>query len=201
MKICITLDDVIRAKTKQICKIYKKYINKDIDLDSLDFSSNNYSEILNFDDIEDFNKFLYEDYAYEIFAEANTTERLIDKKLNLWLLKISDEDKYGKIDVFISNSKEFNLSIGYTCFFLSKIATRIREFNFPTDSTTLWDKSDVIITTDTNLINSKPLNKKVVKIEMDYNKECMADFSYKSLSDFLDDDKFFEKIKEKENND
>lgn len=201
MKICITLDDVIRAKTKQIGKIYKKYINQDIDLDSLDFSTNNYSEIFNFDDVEDFNRFLYEDYVYEIFAEANTTEKLIDKKLNLWLLKISDKEKYGKIDVFISNPKEFNLSIGYTCFFLSKIATRIREFSFPTDSTILWDKSDVIITTDPNIINLKPSNKKVVKIEMDYNKDCVADFSYKSLSDFLDDDKFFEKIKEKENND
>ena len=26
MRICITLDDVIRAKTAQICKMYQKYI-------------------------------------------------------------------------------------------------------------------------------------------------------------------------------
>ena len=45
MKICLTLDDVLRNKTVQLGKIYKKYINPDIDLESLDFSTNNYEDI------------------------------------------------------------------------------------------------------------------------------------------------------------
>ena len=48
MKICFTLDDVIRAKTVQIGKIYKRNINGDIDLDALDFSTNDYQEIFSF---------------------------------------------------------------------------------------------------------------------------------------------------------
>ena len=72
---------------------------------------------------------------------------------------------------------------------MSKIGTKIREVYFPVDSFTIWDKCDVLITANPNLISNKPLNKKVVKIKTEYNNEVDADYSFNSLSDFLTDEK------------
>ena len=46
MKIAITLDDVIRNKSKQIIKIYKKYVDPDFDEDNVDLTTNDFQKIL-----------------------------------------------------------------------------------------------------------------------------------------------------------
>ena len=49
MKIAITLDDVIRNKSKQIIKIYKKYVDPDFDEDNVDLTTNDFQKILEYD--------------------------------------------------------------------------------------------------------------------------------------------------------
>lgn len=183
MKICFTLDDVIRAKTVQIGKIYKRNVNGNIDLDALDFSTNDYQEIFSFKTKADWQKFLYSDYAYEIFGEAPVTTKGVDKEFNLWLIGLQDIDE--EIEVSLANPFEFNASIGFTCFFLSKIASRVREMYFPVDSSEIWNKCDVLVTADPKLIEEKPEGKICVKISMPYNKDLEADYSFDSLSDAL----------------
>lgn len=185
MKICITLDDVIRAKTKQFGEIYKRAKNQDIELSELDFSTNDLAEIFGMTKKE-YNDFLYKDYTFEIFAEAPVVETMLDKKLNLWHLKMNDED----VEVILANTKEFNISIGYTCFFLSQIATRVREIHFPKDGKELWDKCDIIVTADPYLLSSVPEGKRVVKIETSYNKNIECEKSYESLAKLLGDEEF-----------
>ena len=183
MKICFTLDDVIRAKTVQIGKIYKRNVNGNIDLDALDFSTNDYQEIFSFKTKADWQKFLYSDYVYEIFGEAPVTTKGVDKEFNLWLIGLQDIDE--EIEVSLANPFEFNASIGFTCFFLSKIASRVREMYFPVDSSEIWNKCDVLVTADPKLIEEKPEGKICVKINMPYNKDLEADYSFDSLSDAL----------------
>ena len=192
MKICFTLDDVIRAKTVQIGKIYKRNINGDIDLDALDFSTNDYQEIFSFKTKADWQKFLYSDYAYEIFGEAPVTTKGVDKEFNLWLIGLQDIDE--EIEVSLANPFEFNASIGFTCFFLSKIASRVRELYFPVDSSEIWDKCDVLVTADPKLIEEKPEGKICVKINMPYNKDLEADYSFDSLSDALKENNILKKL-------
>ena len=192
MKICFTLDDVIRAKTVQIGKIYKRNINGDIDLDALDFSTNDYQEIFSFKTKADWQKFLYSDYAYEIFGEAPLTTKGVDKEFNLWLIGLQDIDE--EIEVSLANPFEFNASIGFTCFFLSKIASRVRELYFPVDSSEIWDKCDVLVTADPKLIEEKPEGKICVKISMPYNKDLEADYSFDSLSDALKENNMLKKL-------
>lgn len=195
MIICFTLDDVIRAKTKQIGKIYQKYINPDIDLEAIDFSNGNFQEAFGFKDKKKWLDFIYTDYPYEIFGEAETTEKMVDKKLNLWTLEVeNNEDIDEEVSFAISNPREFNLSIGSTCFFLAKIATRIREFFFPADSLELWDRYDVLVTADKFLLENKPENKIAIKIETDYNKDCPADFTYEKLSEMFEDKNIINEI-------
>lgn len=192
MRICLTLDDVIRNKTVQFGKIYQKYIDKDIDLEALDITSGDLKEIFGFDSEEDFNNFLYKDYAFEIFAEATTTSKMVDKKLNLWHLSLSERDE--PVELIMANPREFNFSIGYTCFFLSKIAPHAREYYFPKNAMDIWDKCDILITADTMLLDNKPEGKTSVKITMPYNEQCEADYTFGSLDEMLSDKELDKKL-------
>ena len=70
----------------------------------------------------------------------------------------------------------------------------MREIYLPMDSSTIWDKCDVLVTATPNLISNKPDGKIVVKIEMPYNKDIESDYSYQKLSDFLNDNEIIEKL-------
>lgn len=200
MKISITLDDVIRAKTRQFGKIYKKAFGcSDEYLESRDFSTNDLSTIFDFESKKAYQDFLYKDYPFEIFAEALPMERLLDKHFNLWLFKVEDEN--DDIEFMLSNPYEFNASIGYTCFFLSQIATKVREFYFPADSSKIWEKCDVLVTADPKLLKEKPEGKVSVKIKAPYNEGIDADFEYESLSKLMLDEKFIEKVRDGFNKD
>lgn len=195
LTIAITLDDVLRAKTAQIGKIYKKYIDSNINLEKLDFSTDNYMKIFNFKTKTDFIKFLYEDYVFEIFGEAGMVEKTLDKELNLWHIALNDDDEIDdEVRLILTNSREFNASIGYTYFFLSKMSTRIREIYLPEDYMTIWDKCDVLITADKKLLSKKPDNKISVKIDTTYNCDNDADFKYDSMMSLLKDKMFLKKI-------
>lgn len=197
MKIGITLDDVIRAKSKSILKAYKK-MHEDFDMDSVELSTNDFKRILNFKDDTSYYKFLYEDYVFEIFAEAEVTEKMIDKKLNLWHIDLNhNEDLEEKIDLMLCNPFEFNATIGFTHFFLSKIATRIRETYFPTVSTDIFERCDVLVTADPKLLENKPSNKICIKIITDYNKDIEADYEYNTFGDFLNDTEIIKKLTQK----
>jgi hypothetical protein len=197
MKIGITLDDVIRAKSKSILKAYNK-MHEDFDVNSVELSTNDFKQILNFKDDTSYYKFLYEDYVFEIFAEAEVTEKMVDKKLNLWHIALNNnEDLEEKIDLILCNPFEFNATIGFTHFFLSKIATRIRETYFPTVSTDIFERCDVLVTADPKLLKNKPSNKICIKIITDYNKDIEADYEYNTFGEFLDDTEIIKKLTQK----
>ena len=195
MRICITLDDVIRAKTKKNGKMLAKSRGeKDDALSSVEITTNDLCEVFGFESRGEYNKFLYEDYPFEVFAEAPVMERMLDKKLNLWILGLLNEEGWGDTEFILSNPYEFNTSIGYTCFFLSQIATRVREFYFPADSSKIWDRCDGLITADPKLLSEKPEGKIAIKIDAPYNSDSACDYSYESLSKLIEDDKIKEKL-------
>jgi hypothetical protein len=86
--------------------------------------------------------------------------------------------------MFVS-TMEYGTSIGNTYFFISKLGTKIREVLLPTDSLTIWDKCDVLITANPDLMEIKPEGKISVKIKTEYNKENNANFAFKDFSTFL----------------
>jgi len=195
MRICITLDDVIRAKTRQFGKMLEKAkLKTQEEIENVELTTNNLCEVFGMQR-NDYNKFLYEDYPFEVFAEAPVMEKMLDKKLNLWTLSMQNDEQFDEgVDFIIANPFEFNTSIGYTCFFLSQIATRVREFYFPKDSSTIWDRCDVLITADPKLLDCKPEGKVSVKIEAPYNEANVADFTYESLAKLIEDEDFGKKI-------
>jgi hypothetical protein len=135
-----------------------------------------------------YNNFVYNDYAFELFGKCGTCSRNLESELNNWAeIELKKLDINEDIELMFVSPMEYGLSIGNTYFFLSKIGTKIREVYFPKDSSTIWDKCDVLITANPDLLDIKPENKKSIKIKTEYNSESEADFTYASLSSFLSD--------------
>jgi hypothetical protein len=67
---------------------------------------------------------------------------------------------------------------------------------------TIYDKADIVITTQPSLIEQCPENKIVIKIETDYNKDIETKYTYKSLSNVINDpEQLIINILENKNND
>lgn len=190
IKIGITLDDVIRAKTRQFGNVYKKNVDPECNIEELNFTSNDLMRIFNFNSKKEFEKFLYEDYVFEIFGESSTATPSLDKKLNLWHLALnSHDDIEDELEIVLISPMEFNSSIGCTYFFLSKIASRVREVHFPKNTEDAWDVCDILITADPKLLDGVRDDKVCIKIKTDYNKTNgeKVFLSFDSLEEFLSD--------------
>lgn len=197
IKIAISLDDVIRAKTEKFLEMYKKHIDENFSCNMSELKTNNLFDIVKFSGKKEFNKFLYEDYVFEIFGEADMVDMFLDKKLNLWHISMNDNENIDEeIELMLTNSMEYNTSIGYSYFFLSKMATRVREVYFPLDSETTWSKCDILITADPKLLKNIPKNKVAVKINKSYNKDIEGDniVSFESLLEFISHNENLENV-------
>lgn len=186
MKIAIDINDVIRDFSNNFVKYFIEGYDHNFDLSDFEFWSNDLSVVFPFKSKQSYHNFIYNDYAFELFGKCGVCSRKLETELNEWVEKtINDIDTDEPIDVILVSPKEYGLSIGNTYFFLSKIGTKVREVYFPTDSQTIWEKCDVLITANPDLLSNKPENKISVKIKFDYNKDVEADYIFKDLSTFL----------------
>ena len=194
----IELNHVIRNINKQIIKYYSKEFDPEADLDEIDDKQNVFNTYAKFKTSYDKNNFIYIDYPYEIFGCASTSEKKLPAKIINWLTDISNiEDEDIRV-VFYSLHEEA-LTIQSTFFFLSKIGTRVRKVFFPTTIDEVWDECDVVVTANDEFFeNEVPEGKKVVLINRPFNEEYKdkAFLNYNNLSYLIEDNDFFNKIKQ-----
>ena len=91
---------------------------------------------------EVFNRFMYEDYLFEIHGSAPMMYRNMDVHVNKFL------EKYEDTAEFIVFSVENKFSIPPTLFFLSKTSSRFKKYQFVDKAVDMWKEADVLITTD-----------------------------------------------------
>lgn len=195
MTIAIDINDVIRDYTRQFIKYYQKVIDPNFEIEYEDVDDFEFMNIFPFkdengdNDIIEYYKFKYEDCAFELFGRSDVMERRLPMDFNLWTqntLRNFEEEKIP--NVIIVSPFEMNLSIQSTLSFLSRIGVRIREYYFPTNSQTIWDKCDILITANPTLIQNKPEGKIAVKINAPYNKEVEGDYTFDGLCDVINDE-------------
>ena len=195
MKIAIDLNDVIRDFSNNFVRYYIEGYDRNYDLNGFEFWTNDLSILLPFKSKNSYNNFVYNDYAFELFGKCSTTTRGLETELNTWTEQTSkDLDIDEEVEVIFVSPMEYGLSIGNTYFFLSKLGTKVREVFMPIDSIEIWDKCDVLITANPNLLNNKPDSKITIKIKTEYNNDCSSNYSYNSLSDFLKNNKNTENL-------
>ena len=195
MKIAIDLNDVVRDFSNNFVKYFIEGYDRNFDLSGFEFWTNDFQLLFPFKSIKSYNNFVYNDYAFELFGKCSTTTRGLEVDLNTWTEQIiKDLDIEEEIDVLFVSPMEYGASIGNTYFFLSKLGTKIREVYMPLDSSTIWNKCDVLITANPILLGNKPEGKITIKINTDYNGECMSDYSFHTLSGFLKNKENTEKL-------
>lgn len=198
MKIAIDLNDVVRDFSYNFLVYYLKGYNHQFDPEDFNETTNDMESALPFKTTRDYEKFVYEDYSFELFGKCPTCTKKLTEQLNEWTDQtIKGIDTEEPIDVMFVSPMEYGASIGNTYFFVSKLGTKVREIYLPTDSRTIWDKCDVLITANPSLLAIKPEGKTSIKIEKEYNKDNAADFTYATLSMFLTDEKIIDKLLEK----
>ena len=201
IKIGIELNGVIRNINKQILKYYQKDIDPSIDLDEID-EKDDVFKYAKFDSNKSKNEFIYIDYPYEIFGCAKTIDKDLPVEINNWMVEMTNREDEEFMVVYYSLNEEY-LTIQSSYFFLSKIGTRVREIFFPRDINEIWNRCDVVITTNDEVLKAKPSDKKSVKIINTVNKDSdvKGDFEYDSMSSIIKDNNFLDNLLKKENED
>ena len=194
IKIGIELNGVIRNVNKQILKYYQKDIDSSIDLDEID-EKNEVFKYAKFDSNKSKNEFIYIDYPYEIFGCAKTIDKDLPVEINNWMVEMTNREDEEFMIVYYSLNEEY-LTIQSSYFFLSKIGTRVREVFFPRDINEIWNRCDVVITANDDVLKAKPSDKKSVKIINTVNKDSdvKGDFEYDSMSSVIKDNNFLDNI-------
>ena len=118
---------------------------------------------------EVYNRFMYEDFLFELHGAAPKMYPQLDLDVNNFL------QKYEKTVNFTVMSVENRFSIPPTLFFLSKIQARFRDYKFLDNVLDMWKHVDVLITTDPEILKlGAPWGKKLIKLKRPYNEKIKA---------------------------
>ena len=200
MRIGIEINGVLRDTIGKLEQVYQKYfIDKWEGFEEQDFTyemslpvtSLNLKEHFKFKDDEEFFSFLYEENAMEIFGHAGSTETFTFNDFNNIYLDLRNEH-----DIIVV-SDEIGKSKPATLFFLSKFGCLTEEIKFYSNSTinSMWNRIDVLLTANPDLLLNHPENVRVIKFNTEYNKNIEYSDSIDTLKEFSD------KLKIKEIND
>jgi len=140
-----------------------------------------------------YNRFMYEDYVFEIHASAPIMYKGMDLHVNNFYLK------YGDSANFTLMSIENRFSIPPTLFFLSKMTCRFRNISFVDKALDMWNDVDVLITTDPEILKlGTPWGKKLIKLKRPYNENIKAgSLEVLQIADLIDNPTFEKIIKYK----
>jgi hypothetical protein len=138
---------------------------------------------------EVYNRFMYEDYCFEIHGSAPFMYKGMDLHIKNFCLK------YDKTVDFVVMSVENYFSIPPTLFFLSKMTSRFKEYKFVDNSLDMWKNVDVLITSDPEILKlGEPWFKKLIKVKRPYNENIKAgSLEILQINDLIDNP-IFEKI-------
>lgn len=195
MNIAIDIN-TLRNLNKQINICYEKETGKPF-VDNEELIKHDLKREIKFDSVQARSKFYFENYPFEIFgcAPCMTNECPLD--FEQWVEESENFDK-DTINIMLVSPFESGLSIKATMFFLSKWFP-CREMYFPKQSTQIWDRCDVLVTSDEKLSKNKPDGKVLILIENGTNKdsEQYADLSYETIDNMISDNFDFNKLYKK----
>lgn len=184
----VELNDVIRDYTGQFIECYRKIVDGKFEKNVEDVDSFEFYDVFPFESKHDYQEFRYVDAAYDLNALAPLTDSRLLGLVNNWtenILKNLDVDEDPEVIFF--SALEIGATIPATLGFLSDKGFKVRNYYFPLDSTKIFEKCDIAITANPNIINACPENKTAIKIAMPYNNEAECEYAFGSMYDLLTD--------------
>ena len=187
----ITIDEVLRDFVGQLAYTYTKYVDGDFDLKEDSIVSDDFNSFFKFDNINEFNEFIYDEAALEIFGHADQLHENIMTNFNNFLIEIEDEEEFEITLITEGVSK----SIPSTLFFLSKLSCRAKNIKFVNEyNEDVLSEFDVLVSATPKALNSLSSDKKSIKINTTYNKSVDSDYSFNTLMEFMDNEELINKL-------
>lgn len=126
---------------------------------------------------EEFESFLYFEYALEIFGHSSLNSSMIEINRIIFLNK--------EVNFTFIGLNEFGKASASTLFFLSKNGFLGKNIKFITSSDIEkeWKKCDVWITDNMEILNKKPKSKKGFKFNTEYNRDIPYKKSINNLTE------------------
>lgn len=142
---------------------------------------------------EVYNRFMYEDFLFELHGAAPKMYPQLDLDVNNFL------QKYENNADFTIMSVENRFSIPPTLFFLSKISARFKNYKFVDNALDMWKEVDILITTDPLVLKTgAPWGKKIIKLKRPYNEKINAgSLEVLQIADLINNQDFEKIIKYK----
>lgn len=198
----VELNDVIRDYTGQFIECYRKIVDSKFEKKVEDVDSFEFYEVFPFDSKLDYQEFRYVDAAYDLNALAPLVDSRLLGLVNNWtenILKNLDVDEDPEIMFF--SALEIGATIPATLGFLSDKGFKVRNYCFPLVSTKIYEKCDIVITANPNIISACPEGKVAIKIKMPYNNDAESEYAFDSMYGLLTDSEntFVKLIEQKEN--
>ena len=136
----------------------------------------NESEELKLTAKEVYNRFMFQDFCFEIFTAPK-----MYKQLDLHFKNFCID--YGDDCEIVIVSKENFFSIVPTLHFLSLIGSRATMYVFTESNEEIWDNVDILVTADPELLNNVPDDKYVIKVMRPFNVDINKDFEIMEIND------------------
>ena len=176
MKISISINGVVRDILAKFQQVYEKYEERDVKSDVI---TPNLMEYTHFNSEEELYDFLYREAPMEIFGQA--TETVVNVMSHLVEL-YKDMPSGYKLRVV---SDDLGRAKAATLWFLAKYGLVCDEISFYNTKTVgeLWDITDVFITSDVEVIESRPEGKKLVVVTQPYNSSYECDLRLTNLKE------------------
>lgn len=148
-------------------------INSLIHLPITTYSLRNHYE---FESNEKLDNFLYNESPIELFGTAPQFPFAMETAN-----KINNSKKELGLSSVILFCPGKNQAITATFHFLTRSGCKLNNIIFSENQEDIWNHCDIAITDDPNIINSKPKDKIVVKVEKEYNSNLESDATISNL--------------------
>jgi hypothetical protein len=190
MKIAFDVNGVLRDTFGKAEQVYQKFMIDDFILEeneekfdyelNLPVTSMNIIDHFKFRNSDDLYDFFYVDFPMQIFGHAPSVSANTFTVLNEIYLQLRDEHELFVISDEIQKSKPATL------FFISKYGCLIENYMFYSKISfnKIWETYDIVVTSNPEILDSKPSNKKTVKFLTTYNELSQSDYTISSLEEF-----------------
>ena len=185
MIITVSINGVLRDVLTKFQEVYEKYHDKEVKSPVI---TPNLMEYVDFTTEDELLEFLYNEATMEIFGQAKEVElNVISHLINLYKEMPLDY----KLRIV---SDDFGRSRAATLWFLSKYGLVCDEIVFynTENLSDVWSSSDIFITADTDVIKSKPQDKKLIIINRCYNQDMVGDLRIDTIKEIKSFENVFE---------
>tara|TARA_Y100001938_G_C8050904_1_gene411629 strand:- start:597 stop:1163 length:567 start_codon:yes stop_codon:yes gene_type:complete len=174
MIISVSINGVLRDILSRFESVYNKYHEDGV---SSEVITPNLLDYTHFKSHEELFKFIYEESPMEIFGQAKEMEQHVITHLTKLYTSMPKNYKLRVVGDDLGRAKSSTL------WFLAKYGTACDEISFYNSKMVdeMWKKTDVFITSEVDIIESKPEGKELIIVNRLYNENYECDMRIDSL--------------------